>query len=472
MNTLKKYSLLLLIILQIISCKTINPVNPLPNKALPNNFYTSKKDSIDNANINWRDFFDDKQLNNLIDKALVNNQEMNIYLQEIEISKNEVKEKKGEYLPKIAIGAGIGVNKTSENTTEGLIDKLIEDSGRENPEIELGFDANVSWEVDIWKKLRNAKGAAVSRLLSTKEGKNLLTTKLISEIANSYYELMANDNLIKILNENIKIQEEAFNKMKILKENAKANQLAVNRFQAQLLNTKDQKFSINQKIIELENRLKFLTGKTVSAIERNSDKMMNLETNLLQENVPINLLENRPDIKQAEYVVKASQLDFKSAKTNLYPKLDINNSIGFRAFNPALLLNPNSLVYNLAGNLVAPLINRNAIIARINVANAKQTQALLNYQQIVLIAYTEVLNQISKIDNAKNSFEIKRDEVKILNESIDIANSLFLYTRADYIEVLLTQEEYLKESMELVESKLKLISSKVNLYRNLGGGWN
>lgn len=440
---------------------------------LPQSKYsTNSEDSENAAKINWRDFFSDPYLNELIDTALANNQEINIFLQDIEISKNEVKEKQGEYLPKVGLGFVAGSSRVSKNTRDGVLDKIIDRNEIRSPNLDLNLGANMIWEVDVWRKLRNAKDAAKMRVIAQNEGLNYLTSRLVAEIARNYYELMALDNSLKILDANIKIQEEAFHKMKALKEYAKSNQLAVNRFEAQLLSTKSQRFETSQKIVEKENRLKFLSGiYDDKPIRRNSEKLMSMQVNDLQIGVPSQLLENRPDIRQAEYAIKAAKLDLKSVKANLYPSLGIRAGIGFSVFDPALLFNPQSLAYNLMGDLVAPLINRKAIIARIHIADAYQTQMVLNYEQTLLEAYTEVLNQVSKIQNVQKSFETQQREVLLLNESVDIANSLFKYAKADYVEVLLTQEEKLKAETELVETKMNLIGSKVDLYRALGGGW-
>jgi NodT family efflux transporter outer membrane factor (OMF) lipoprotein len=441
-------------------------------KNLPDSYTLSvPTDTSSIAQINWRKFFNDPYLINLIDSALVHNQELNIFLQDIEIAQYEVLEKKGEYLPKVGIGAGIGTSKVSEHTRDGALDKILDQNEHTIPSLDLGVGFSMAWELDIWHKLRNAKNAAEMRFLAQKEGKNLMVSRLVTEIARNYYELMALDNSIQILNENIKIQEEAYYKMKILKDYAKANQLAVNRFEAQLINTKNQKFSINQKIIETENFLKFLTGNFSLDIKRNSNQFMFMKIDSLQSGVPAQLLENRPDIRQANYAIQSAEMDYKSIKANFYPSLGIRSGIGFSAFDPSLLINPQSLIYNLAGDLVAPIINRNALIARLKTANAYQIQTVLYYEQTLLQAFTEVLNQLSGIENAKNSFTTKQNEVKILNESVDIANSLFQYAKADYVEVLLTQEERLKAEMELVETQLQLMGSKIDLYRALGGGW-
>lgn len=423
------------------------------------------------AQITWREFFSDPYLVSLIETALANNQEFNIFIQDIEIARNEVKEKQGEYLPKVGLGLGVENYGTSKNTRDGVLDKIIDRNDLSAPNSAFNLGPSMTWELDIWKKLRNAKDAARMRLMAQYEGRNYLISRLVAEIARNYYELMALDNSLQILDENIGIQEKAFLKMKILKDYAKANNLAVNRFEAQLLKTKSQRFEISQKIVEKENRLRFLSGiYDHKSILRNSEKLMSMQVDELQIGVPMQLLENRPDLRQAEYAIKAAKLDLKSVQANLYPSLSISAGTGFAAFGSALF-NPKSLIYNVMGGLTVPLINRKAIIARIAIADSYQTQTVLNYEQTLLQAYTEVLNQMLNIKNIQQSFDTKQREVRLLDKSVDIANSLFQYAKADYVEVLLTQEEKLNAQKELVELKMNLIGSKVDLYRALGGGW-
>ncbi|MCU0328111.1 MAG: TolC family protein [Chitinophagales bacterium] len=455
-----------------IGCQMPKMVIKNPEKTLPNQFTLKKVDSTSIATINWREFFGDEYLAALIDTALIHNQELNILAQDIELTKSELLEKKGDYMPKVGLGAGIGTSKLSNNTRDGQLDKIIEKNELKNPDLDLGIGAQMAWEIDIWKQLRNAKNAAEIRVIASNEGKNLAISRLVAEIAHTYYELMALDNSILILDENIGIQKEAYEKMKWLKEYAKANQLAVNRFEAQLLNTQTKKFQINQTIKEKENYIQFLTGKINPNIPRHSYQLMTMEVKELAIGIPSQLIENRPDIRRAEQIVKASQYDLKAAKANFYPKLSLKAGIGFSAFDPSVLLHPESIIYNLAGDLMAPVLNRNAFFAKYNAANALQNQAIYEYQQKVIIAYTEVLNQINKLENAQNSFKTKEKEVTLLNESVEIANSLFQYAKADYIEVLLTQKEHLNAEMELIDYKLDVIQSKIGLYQSLGGGWH
>ncbi len=426
------------------------------------------------ASISWRQFFSDPDLVSLIETALANNQEFNIAIQDIEIAAAEVQEKQGAYLPQVGLGLGASYIHPSENTPEGVLDKIIvERNIVRNPDFNLNLGPSLSWEVDIWKKLRNAKEAARLRMVARYEVRNFLISRLVTEIARNYYELMALDTALKILDANITIQEAAFLKMQTLKRYAKANQLGVNRFEAQLNKTKSQWSETKQNIVEKENRLKFLSGiYDGRPIIRHSDQFMTIPVHELQTGVPVQLLENRADIRQAEAAIKAAKLDLKSVKAQLYPNLTIQAGTGFSGFDPALWFRtPQSLLYNAMGNFITPLINRKAILSRIRTADAYQTQTVLTYEQTLLAAYTDVLNEESDIRNMQQAFDTKKREVVLLEESIATANSLFKYAKATYVEVLLTQEEKLNAEKELVAVKMDLVGSKVNLYRALGGGW-
>lgn len=455
-------------------CKMPQDAIKTENKAVPLS-YKNSADTANTALTSWKEYFSDPNLIALIDTALHNNQELNITIQEIEISKNEIRARKGEYLPFLGLKSGAGIDKSGHYTRNGAVEHNLEiKPGTEFPEPlpDLMFGANATWEVDIWKKLRNARKSAVSRYLASVEGKNFMVTNIIAEIADTYYELMALDNLLNIIDKNIETQSNALKVVKQQKEAARVTQLAVNRFEAQLLNTKNLQYEIKQKITETENRINFLTGRFPKTIPRNSVAFNDLTVNPIKEGIPSQLLSNRPDIRQAEFKLAAAKLDVHVARANFYPSLGITANAGFQAFNPKFIVNPESMVYNLAGDLVAPLINRNAIKAAYSNSKSQQIQAVYDYEKSVLNAYVDVLNQLTKLDNFSQSYQTKAQQVDILTQSIGIANSLFNSARADYAEVLLTQREALESKMELIEIKLKQMNAKVNIYRALGGGWN
>jgi NodT family efflux transporter outer membrane factor (OMF) lipoprotein len=405
-------------------CKITKQVVRSENTEVPAS-YLANQDTLNIADLNWKEYFNDSNLIALIDTALKNNQELNIISQEILVSKNEVKARKGEYLPFLGAQLGGGVEKSGEYTRNGAVDEQLEiRPGKAFPkplgDFRLGLYA--TWEIDVFKKLHNAKFAAASRYLASIEGRNFLVTNLVSEIADSYYELMALDNYLNIIEKNIEIQKDALNVVKQQKNAAKVTQLAVNRFNAQLLNTSNLQYQIKQQIVETENRINFLTGRFPLAIQRSSSTFETLAMDSTRVGIPSQLLNNRPDIREAAYQLAASKLDVKVAKANFFPSFGISAGIGFQAFNPKFLFDPYSLLYNLAGDLIAPLINRNAIQAAYNSSNVQQLQAVYNYEETILNAYLDVLNQLAKLENYDRSHATKFEEVALLVESIDIAN--------------------------------------------------
>jgi len=456
-----------------VGCKTIQGPIKTESKVVPASF-ASATDSTTSAHISWKDYFSDPNLVGLIDSALKKNQEMNITYQEIEILSNEVRAKKGEYLPSVGLGISSGVEKEGRYTRHGSVDENGEIlPGKRFPEPLPNYEVAVlaSWEVDIWKKMRNSRRASALRYLAGKEGRNFLMTNMVAEIANSYYELLALDNQLDIIVQNLELQTSALEVVKQQKTAAKLTQLAVNRFEAQLLNTTNRQYEIRQRIVETENRLSFLTGSFPKGIPRSTIAVKDIVLDSILTGIPSQLLANRPDIRRAELELAATKLDVKAARANFYPSLRIVGGVGFQAFNLSYLTNPESMLFRLGGDLIAPLINRNAIKAQYNSATARQIQAVYNYERSLLNGYVDVANQLSYVQNFEKSFETKSKEVEILMQSIVISNSLFRSARADYLEVLLTQREALDSKMELVEIRQRQLSAKVNIYRALGGGW-
>jgi len=459
-----------------ITKKTANTAVPANYKSSQDTIVSaSNPDTTNSATVNWKTYFTDPNLTALIDTALLNNQELNIMLYEINISQNEVRARKGNILPTVDIGVGAGVEKAGRYTRNGAVDQSVPmEPGKPIPEVlpNYAIGANLSWEVDIWKKLRNAKKAAVYKYLSTVEGKNFMVTNLVSEIASTYYELMALDNQLEVLKKNIEIQNNALKTVRMEKQSAKVTELAVRRFEAQVYYTQSLQFNIQQKIIEKENRINFLLGRYPQPIARNSPEFLTIIPDTLYSGVPSQLLENRLDVKKAELELEAAKLNVKVAKANFYPVLRITGGIGYEAFNPKFIISsPESMLFSLGGTLVAPLINRNEIKAMYLSANAKQIQAVYNYERTLLNAYIEIANQLSKISNLEKTYAMKSLQVQALNESVTISTGLFTSARADYMEVLLTQRDAVESKMELIETKKEQINAMVYFYRSLGGGW-
>ena len=459
----------------IAGCKDLKLVTKTENTYTPVNYQGSQQDTLNSAKTQWNQFFKDPQLISLIDTALKNNQELNIMMQEITIAKAEVRAKKGEFLPSANLQVGAGVDKVGRYTRNGALEANNQIApGKEFPEpmSDMIVGVNASWEVDIWRKLRNSRDAAANRYLASVEGKNFMVTHLVSEIANSYYELVALDNKLEILNQTIEIQSNALQIVKMQKIAGMVSELAVKKFEAEVLKNQSHVYYIRQSIIEAENKINFLVGRFPQPVQRNSKNFTDLVPDTIYSGIPSQLLQNRPDIRKAELELVATKFDLKAARADFYPSLRLTAGAGFNAFNVRYFIKaPQSLIYNIAGDLIAPLINRNAIKAKYFSANAKQIQAAYNYEKAILNGYIEVTNSLSKISNLKKSYDLKTQQVQALTQSITISTNLFSNARADYMEVLMTQRDAVESKFELIEMKQQQLSSWISMYQALGGGW-
>lgn len=436
--------------------------------ALPERFVDDDVAAASVGAADWHSYFKSPALQHLIDDALHNNQELNIQLQELVIARAEVDARFGELLPKVGAGLDTGIEKVGGNTSQGAADAL---TGTPEHLPNFGFGLHGSWEVDIWGKLRDATSAANARFRASVAARNFMTTQLVAELGRSFYELVAIDGQIAVVQRNIEIQNNALDVVRLQKEAARVTQLAVQRFEAEVLKNRARMFDLRQQQVVIENRINFLVGRPPQHVERDDVLAQELPA-VLAGGVPADLLTNRPDVQQAELRLQAARLDVNVARATFYPALKIDADVGYNAFNPLHLLNtPESIAYNLAGNLMAPVLNRAAIEAQYRTANAVQIQAVIAYEQTLLQAFTDVVNQLAVFKNLRQSADLTAQQVATLQSSIEVSNVLFQSARADYMEVLLTRRDALDAELELIETRKRVWQSTVNMYQALGGGW-
>lgn len=456
-----------------VSCKAPMTSAVIPDKKMPDTFF-QKEDSVTIADIQWKNYFSDKSLIAIIDSALKNNLDVKIALERIQAAESAVLLRNGANKPMLNGIVNSKLTRYGDYTMDGAGNKNTVIYDGKNiptylPDYFAGFQA--SWEIDAWGKIRSQKKAAVARLLASVEGKNLVITNLIAKIVTVYIELLSYDKSLKILDETIQIQQNAFEIVKLQKEAAETNELAVKEFEAQLLNLKSLRFESVQLISEKENELFLLLGTYPTIIQRDSTYFDKPIANQIKSGIPPSLLRNRPDIRQAELELMATKADLMAAKAAFYPSINISAGLGLQAFQLVLLLKPESIFLNMLGSLTAPLINKSAIKASFKQANAFQLQALYQYQKSILNGYIDTYNELQKIKNLQTAYDLKLQEVLVLSKSIDIASDLFRFGRANYLEVLITQQNSIAAKLALVQIKKNQLVATVNLYKALGGGW-
>jgi len=470
MNINNIYIILIFSVLS--ACKSIQLPQEKPLIKMPETFIDSYDTTIVDK-VKWANFFTDEKLKVLIREGLDRNIDLQNAFQNIEIAKANQLRAKGISLPSVNAGTSAAIYKYGDYTQEWAGNRTTEMTpggsmfSRQLPNFYFGFMAN--WEVDIYGKLKDQNKAAQARFFSTLEGKNWVQTNLISSIANAYFELVALDNQLDIINLNIAIQENSLEIVRQLKETGRSNALAVNQFEGQILNSKANAKQINQTIVEYESIINLLLARYPQSIVRDKNSLTDSIQIIYKSGMSSQLLQNRPDIKMAEMELLAARIDTKVAKKAFYPTLNINAGVGFNGFSIPLLFTLPSVAYNILGGISAPVFNRKVLLYEFKTASALQLIALNNYQQALINAFTEVYNEFKNLQNLNESAELKQKEVITLDKVIQNSDLLFQANRTNYIEILIGQQNLLNAKLDLLNLRKKQRLNAINLYKAFGG---
>ena len=475
MNLLYKTTGLSILTLIVVGCKSLKtPLEPM-FKSIPGTYNFSNADSINSSIVQPKELFNDPILVALIDTALSKNLSLirsNAALQQLEA---DVLEARTNMLPKVGAYAGYSNRKFGLHTMDGAGNITTPIGDGELIPINLNdfnFGLQTSWEIDVWGKLKQQKKAALSRLLAAKESQNMLKTWIIEQVSINYFNLISLDETKNIISKNIELNKNLIEVLKAQKDAGRTTELSIQQFDALILNYSNSLLQVEQEIVFSENEMRKLIGSFDGEIKRSSFKnnpMLKLKIN---EGIPAQILANRPDIRQAEQQILASKADLLAARKMFYPSLSINGNIGYQAYKTRFLFtSPESIAYGLFGNLMAPVINMGALKANFKRASSSQMDAYYAYQETILGAFTEINNGLYAIQNTQKMLDNKSKENDLLNQSRQTANDLFNSNRADYLEVLFTQQNVLSSEFELMELHRNMFTWKVYLYKSLGGGW-
>jgi len=471
-----KYLLIILmgVSIGIHSCKApaiATNSNSLPN--MPLTFNNGKAASTDDS-LTWVNLSADTILNSYIESAIKNNTNIMLAYQKIELARSQQLFTRGNLRPQVNIGGSSSLRKFGLYTMDGAGNIVTEITPGKFvpialPDYYVGIQG--SWEIDFRKKLSNLDKSALAKVLSSQEGLKFVTGSLAADVALSYYELLALDNELVVIRESALKEKDALDYMKAQKEAGKVNELVVQQFTAQYYNLQILEREVLQLIAKEENRFNLLLGRYPQKVERNKENLFVIAYSI-PSNLRSDILLNRPDIKAAEWMLESAKFDVLAARAAFYPSFSVNMGLGFQAFNLAYFLTtPQSIAYQLIGNIFQPVLNRSAIQSQFNYAKANQLEALYQYQQSLLTAFMEVANEFNEFENLENIkklTEFKLNEYKKASES-----SLDLYkaARITYLDVLLSQQNSLQTNIELIKLHNKRQSSYIKLFKNLGGSW-
>ncbi|APY10840.1 hypothetical protein BWZ22_06125 [Seonamhaeicola sp. S2-3] len=419
------------------------------------------QDSVSLADVSWKDMFKDQYLAEYIEEGLQNNLDIRVAIQQIAAAEAYMKQGKAGYFPTLSGTAQVTHQELSSNSQFGGLFSSLD---------QYELSGSLSWEADVWGKIRSNKRAGEASYLQTVAAHKAVKTELIAAIASTYYQLLALDEQLEITEKTIATRDSSVYTIKALKDAGNVTQVAVDQYIAQYNNAKALKVDLEAAIFKAENTLNLLLGRPAKHIERSKLTEQQLDANVTL-GVPVTLLRNRPDVIASEYsLINAFELT-NVAKSNFYPSLTLTASGGFQSLELDDLFSANSLFATVIGGLTQPIFNKRSIRTQHEVAKAQQEQALLNFKKTLLTAGNEVSNALYDYNAETKKFEYRKNEVEALRQAEANSEELLQNGLANYLDLLTARESVLSAELNVIDNKLQQLLSVVNLYEALGGGW-
>jgi NodT family efflux transporter outer membrane factor (OMF) lipoprotein len=427
-------------------------------------------DTLSIASTAWAQFYTDPLLVQLIDTALKNNYDLQTALTRIASSGQEVKRAKAAFLPTLSAQVGANTSIYGKNTLNGLSYNAF--LGKDHLE-DYSVQANLSWEADIWGRIRRQKEAALATYLQTQEAARAVQTMLVADVAQGYYNLLMLDAQLDIARHSLALGDSILSMTKLQKDAGDVTQLAVEQADAQ---REAAAILVPQLLASIgiqENALHILTGTIPGTpVARQSDIRTLAVPDHLDAGVPAALVSRRPDVRAAEMGLVAANAQVGAAQANLYPVLSITAGGGLDAFKASNWFSiPNSLFGLLGGTLVEPILQGRARKTQFEEAKITREQNVIAFRQSVLNAVGEVSNALVSYTQLQDQERIASQRLGTLRSAVGHAQLLFRSGLANYLEVITAQGNLLSSELDYASIKRQQLSEQVELYRSLGGGW-
>lgn len=412
------------------------------------------EDTMSLADFSWKELFTDTVLQQLIEKGIANNTDLNIARLKVREAEALLTSSKLAYLPSVSL------------TPQGTI-KSIEGN---SPTKTYNLAASADWELDIFGRLTNAKREAKAVLEQSQAYKQAVQTQLIATIANSYYTLLMLDKQLDISRRTAEIWAENLRVMKALKKAGQTTEMAVAQIEASKLSVDASLLSLEQQITEVENSLSSLLGVVPQRIDCSTLDMQSFP-DTLSVGVPLQLLQRRPDVRQSEAALAEAFYTTNRAYSAFYPAITLSGSAGWTNAAGAIISNPGEWLFSAVGALVQPLFNRGQNIANLKVAKARQEEALLTFRQTLLNAGTEVNDALLQWQVARRRLDLDRQQIISLQSAVRSSELLMRHSSQNYLEVLTARQTLLDAELSAVSDRFEEIQGVINLYHALGGGY-
>lgn len=414
------------------------------------------QDTASFGNLPWRQVFTDPQLQALIEQGLEKNADLQNAALTVEMYETMLNAAKLAFLPAVQFGSNNGM---------GTISTLHTDPSVTTKAYTLPVSA--SWTIDLFGNILSQKRSTQMKLLGMKDYQMAVRAQIVSGIANCYYTLLMLDEQLVIVNEMSRMSKETWEMMKLQYQLGRVRSTGVQSAEAAYLSTQTTANDFRRQIRATENALSLLIGQAGQQIPRSTLAQQSLPTEF-SAGVGIQLLQNRPDVHNAEMQLAACFHDVQTARSQFYPSISIGATGAFTNSNGQM--NPGKWLTTLFGNLTQPIFARGALIANLKVSQIKYEQAFNTWQKAILSAGNEVSNALVSYNAYDANAAIEAERVAVLSKNVEDTQALYRSSGSSYLEVLTAEQQLLNAQLSLVTDNFNKMQAVVSLYTALGGG--
>lgn len=444
----------------LVTACAMGPDYERPQTDMPEEFEQVVDSGASIANFKWWELFDDEQLNELIGIALEQNQDMAIAVSRIEEARAALGFVRSDQYPQFEVGAGANRGNSVPGTS------LI--TGVSNNFVLAG---NLSFEVDLWGKLRRSTEAAQAELLATVEAANSVRITLIADVASAYLLLLDLDQRVAISERTLKTRIESLGIIQARFDRGTVALIDVNQAQIEMYDAEAQLVATQREAVQAENLLAILLGQHPGSIVHEPRDIFSLEPLKVPAGLPSELLERRPDVRGAEQQLAAQTARIGVAEAIRFPSLSLTGSLGYASDELSGFFSGDNQTWGLSAGLIAPVFNAGRNKRRVEVEVARTEQALLQYQQTVLQALQEVEDSLVSVRTYEQEVLARANQEEAARSATMLSRARYDGGVTSYLEVLESERSLFRAELLTSSTHREQLVSFVTLYKSLGGGW-
>jgi len=458
-----RYLIGLVSVLSLAGC-LMGPDYHRPAVSVPDSYTYETQESRETANTVWWTQFQDPVLDGLIAEALANNKNVQIATANIEQAAGVLTQTRAPLFPQVNYGAAGARQRVSESGASGWSSSIP------NPQNSFQLVAGASWEIDLWGRIRRLTEASRANLLASEEARHGVILSLVASVAGNYLQLRGLDEQLEISRRTLKTYGESVRLFELKFKYGQVSQMNVEQARTQYETAAAAIPQIETQIVQTQNALSILLGRNPGPIPRGKS-IHDLVLPAVPVGVPSQVLENRPDIRQAEQNLVAANAQIGAAKALYFPAISLTGTLGTSSAELKNLFKGPAGVWSFAGSITGPIFQAGAISGVVHQAEGAQQAALFGYEAAIQNAFADVENALVAHQKLGEQLDAEGRLVKASREYERLALLQYDGGFSPYSTVLQAQQQLFPSELNWVQTRADVFASLVAIYKAMGGGW-